>query len=442
MRISWLLALLCLGWAAAACAAGDIPNPFPPRELASFTLSNGLHVVLREDHTLPIVSMVVVVRGGSGSEANTRGMAHFLEHLTFQGTEKYPAALAPQYALESLGGMSNAVTTRDMTRFQASIASNQLGLLADVLAEVTLHPTLDDTPFQKEQPVILNEVQRDEDSPVTALLNMAYFLTYTRHPYRYPVTGAIDEIMGLTSTDVRAFHARWYVPSNMSVTLVGDVTAKKAQRVLEAAFGAVKGATPPALPAPEPDNAAVHTQRLHVPRDFPTTFQVMAFPAPGRDEPGKVAATDLVMSLLADGPDALLARWWQQQGIPVKRFGVEFVTTREPGRFLIWAETDPNAALRVKESTQLLLRQLAMGPLPEPAFTLAKQRLLTQFLLENETYSQQAATLAYFEGLGGGMTATQYVPTVRALTAERVQPAVPTRLLGWVTLGAAPEGER
>jgi predicted Zn-dependent peptidase len=442
VRIGWCIALLCLVMGMAACATQEIPNPFPPHDLTTFTLGNGLRVTLREDHTLPIISMVVVVRGGSGCEANTRGMAHFLEHLTLQGTAKYPGALAPQFALETVGGMTNAVTNRDMTRYQASIASDKLELLADVLAQVTLHPTLEETPFQKEQPVILNEVQRDEDTPVTAILNMAYFLTYARHPYRYPVTGAIDEIMTLSPADVRAFHRRWYVPNNMSVTLVGDVTARRAQRVLEAAFGAVKSAPLPALPAAEPDNPAQRTQRLHVPRDLSTTFQVMAFAAPSATEPGKEVATDLLVTLLSDGGDALLASWWQQQGVPVKRYGVEYATSRDPGRVLIWAETVPAAALRVKESTQLLLRRLATSPLPEPAFTLARQRLLAQFLLDNETYSQQAATLAYYEGLGRGGHAGQYVPITRALTGERVQAVVPTRLLGWVTLGAAPEGER
>jgi len=434
--------LVLVVWVAAlvSVTAQDIPNPFPAREVSGFTLANGLHVVVREDHSLPVVSMVVVVRGGSSCEMNTRGAAHYLEHLVFQGTKKYPTPLAPQTTLESKGGLCSAVTTRDMTRFQATISTDQTELLIDVLTDLTQTATLDDTRFAWERPTILAEIQRDIDNPLTTGINLANYFTYLAHPYRHPVAGTPDEVLALSVTDIRTFYRRWYVPKNMSVVFVGDITPRKALLLLNKAFAQARTTSPPALPAVDaypPKTLA----RLHIPRDIPSTYQVMAYPAPGGSDVTRVVANDLLMTLLGDTDEALLGKWWAQQGITVDRYGIEYVTSRAPGRFLIWAQSSPKMAVRVREATQSLLTKLYSGQIPPEAFALAKQRLAAQFLIDNETYSQQASTLAYFEGISTAAQATLYVPLARAVTVEQVRPAVPHQLLGWITIGAAPEGE-
>ena len=87
------------------CRAQEIPDPFPAAEIFQQTLPNGLRLVLREDHSLPLVAMVVTVHAGSASEQQAHGIAHYLEHLTFQGTRHYPGALAPESALEQVGAI-------------------------------------------------------------------------------------------------------------------------------------------------------------------------------------------------------------------------------------------------------------------------------------------------------------------------------------------------
>jgi len=103
----------------------------------------------------------------------------------------------------------------------------------------------------------------------------------------------------------------------------------------------------------------------------------------------------------------------------------------------------PHQAAALRQSTLRLLETLAAGPIAADVLAQAKQRLATQVLIENETYSQQAATLAFYEGLGAGAEATaRYVPTLETLTAKHLQAAIPTRLLAWITLGGQPEEER
>lgn len=433
-RAAYLLSLLLFGL---VVQAGGLPNPFPAGCISTRTLPNGLRVVVREDHSLPIVSMAVVVRGGSGA-GDVPGAAHYLEHLVLQGTKRYPGRLAPQYALEEVGGVSEAVTSRDTTRIQATVDSSRARLLVGVLADVVTAALLDDESFARERATVLSEVQDMTDDPQVLLLNLGYQFSYRNHPYRSRTTGSIEDVLRLTPEDVRACYRRRYVPNNMSVVLVGDITPAQAFALVEEYFGEAKAAPPPEWPTEEQPMGGDPVEG-HVTTDLDYTYQVMVFPAPAIDNFSGTVATDLILSLLASGEDGLLLAQWRKDGVPVIDFGAEFVTARGPGRLLIWALTEPGQAWRLRRSTINLLASLAAKPVPAEALALAKGRLATGLLMENESYSQQASTLAFYEGLHGGDALTRYIPLVETLTTEQVHAAMPNRLLTWITLGCRPE---
>jgi len=430
--------LLVLLWVGSLLAHAEIPNPFPAGELHEFTLPNGLRLVVKEDHSLPITAMVVTVHGGASVDGNTPGAGHYCEHLVLQGTRHYPGRLAPQDALERAGGVSEATTTRDMTRFQATVVSSQVRLLVDVLADVVGAPTLDEDNFDHERPTILAEIQQEADSPLFALLNAGYAASYPTHPYRLRPSGTIEDILKLHVDDVRAYYRRWYVPNNLSVVLVGDITAPRALELVTRAFGAAKSTAVPDWPDMDPTPAK--TVSGHYPTAQPDTYQLLVFPAPAYSDFSATVATDVLMSLLTDGNEALLPARWIRDGISVTNFGAEFVSARQPGRIMLWAETPPAAAEKLKRSTLALLAELAAGNIPAAGLAAAKQRLGTHLLLDNETYSQQAVTLAFYEGLGGMQPISRYLPSVLALTSAQLQAGVPTKPLAWITMGQRPEG--
>ena len=430
---------LCLAlaglWLACAVRA-DIPNPFPAEEVSLRTLPNGLRLVMREDHSLPIVAMEVVVRGGSAADGDSPGVAHYCEHLVFQGTKHFPGHLAPQAALEQVGGISEATTSRDMTRFSATAPAAQLPLLVSVLADVMLAPTLDADDFDRERATVLAEIQRDGDSPLAPLLNAGYLASYPTHAYHGRPTGTIEDVLRLSVDDVRRYHHAWYVPNNMSVVLVGDVTAARAVALVTQAFGAAKRGEVPDWPAPAPP---VPPASPHVARPGTDTYQLLVLPAPAANDLAGTVAADVLMTMLTEGDNSLLAAQWAHDGIPVIDFGGEFITSRAPARLMLWARTDPRLVGKLKRSTQALLAQLAAGTVPGDAFLRARETLATHLLLDNETYSEQAATLAFYEGLAGVDGITRYLPAVLALTPAQLQAAVPLKPLAWITMGARPE---
>lgn len=429
-----VVSLVSLAWAA------EIPNPFPTGAIAiPPPLPNGVRIIVREDHSLPVVAVQVVVRTGSATPDGVNGIAHYLEHAVFQGTTHFPGPLAPQYALELAGGLSNAVTSRDATRFQGTIASDQVAMLAKVLADVVLSPQLDDATCDRERETIDAEIIHTQENPLTALFDAAYRLTYGAFPYKISTLGSPDDISRITPAMLRAFHDRWYVPNNLSVVYVGDITEHQAVEITRQYFGAAKAAE---LPAPiYVETAPVATQEMHLNRPIPDTYQVMAFPSPPSSDMTAVAATELLASMLTEAPNALLPACWQADGVQFGRFGIEYVSTRQPGRFLIWAQTSPQMADKLRQSTLRLLDRLAHGSWANAQISLAQQRVARQYLFDNATYAQQADTLALNESLGNAETAGRYLSLIQGTTAVQLQAAVPTMLLARVTLGQPPKGQ-
>ncbi len=227
----------------------------------------------------------------------------------------------------------------------------------------------------------------------------------------------------------------------MSVVLVGDITQARALQLVQAGVRRREIRHTAGYPPPVEAAATLHAGAA--------TF----FAQPDRHLPGDGLSRAVEQRISADGGHGcadhharrrqrcLVAGLWANDGLTVGQFGIEFVSTRAPGRMLLWAQTDPRQAVKLRDSTLNLLRALAATPLPAETLALARQRVAGQFLLENETYTQQAASLAFYEGLGDAQLACRYIPTVQSVTAEQIQAAMPTKLLAWITLGQHPEGE-
>lgn len=285
--------------------------------------------------------------------------------------------------------------------------------------------------------MILTEIQDASDNPQTLLLNMTYLAAFKAHPYRNRSTGAVVDILHLTADDVRDFWKRWYVPNNMSVVVVGDILPARAFALVDAAFGAAKSAPLPSLPAAE---AAPATPVVtHVPALGDEVFQALAFAAPGIGDLNGTVMTDVLTELLTGDRSLLLAQWAQDR-VPVFDFGVEYVSARGPGRFIVWALTKPEDVERLKASTLRLFTNLQATPLPPLMVSAARQRLATSQVTENETYTQQAAMLAFFEGLNAPSAPAKYPAALAAVTPETIRAAMPFKLAAWVTLGRLPEG--
>lgn len=235
-----LLAALWLVGAASPAAA----EMFAPE---TFTLDNGLQVVVVANHRAPVVTHMVWVKAGSADEVEGKtGVAHFLEHLMFRGTATVgPGRFSEQ--VSRLGGDENAFTTSDYTAYYESVAAGSLEEMMRLDADRLQNLDLTDATVLPERDVILEERrQRIDNDPGAQLGEMLNAVLYLNAPYRNPVIGWEHEMEGLTTADARAFYERWYAPNNVIVVIAGDVTLETVRPLAETYYGAI-----PARAVPE-----------------------------------------------------------------------------------------------------------------------------------------------------------------------------------------------
>src|SRR6266853_6864285 len=241
--------LLVLALAAPALAQA----PAPPIEVkyTQFTLPNGLHVILHEDHSVPIATVNTWYRVGSANELPGRtGFAHLFEHLMFMGSGHAPYGEFDSQ-LETVGGGNNASTANDRTNYYIDVPANALelalflesdrmGYLLDAMTPKTVDAQRDVVKNERRQSV--------ENRPYgTAEVVMGELLYPEGHPYHWPVIGYMDDLTAASYEDVVNFFKKYYTPSNASLVVAGDIDATDTRKLIEKWFGDIK-----AGPSPEP----------------------------------------------------------------------------------------------------------------------------------------------------------------------------------------------
>ena len=200
-------------------------------------LANGLRVVTTPLPTSQAVSANLFV--GTGSRAEERrlqGLAHFLEHMVFKGSERRPSAMAIAEAIEGAGGVLNAYTTKEITCFWNHLPFEKLELAVDVLADMLLHPLLDTVEIDRERSVVQQEIRRNRDQPgiwVSELLNQAMF---GDQPMGWSTAGNEEAVAGMQRQDFLDYLDVWYVPANLVVSVAGNVSPTEVEALARRYF--------------------------------------------------------------------------------------------------------------------------------------------------------------------------------------------------------------
>jgi zinc protease len=197
---------------------------FPACDARTWTLPNGLGIIVQEDHSSPVASVQAWVETGSIHEDRQlgAGLSHILEHMLFKGTEKRSSNQIAQ-AIQDSGGYINAYTSFDRTVYWIDIPSKGVPVALDLLADAVMNSTLPADEFVKEQEVIRREFAMGYDDPDRVSGQRLFATAYREHPYRHPVIGHLDVFNRLTRDDVMAYYKGRYVPNNIFFVITGDV---------------------------------------------------------------------------------------------------------------------------------------------------------------------------------------------------------------------------
>ncbi|UUX51895.1 insulinase family protein [Nisaea acidiphila] len=245
-------------------AAGVADADAKVYEPESIMLDNGMQVVAITDQRVPVVTHMVWYRVGGADEApGETGLAHFLEHLLFKGTDKVPSG-AFSRAVSRNGGQDNAFTGYDYTAYFQTIASDKLPMVMEMEADRMVNLTLDPDEVAAERQVVLEERRsRVDNSPAALLGERTDAALYLNYPYRRPLIGWAHEIEALTRENALAFYRKWYAPNNAILVVAGDITMERLKPLAEKYYGAIPARSVPERIRPaEPEQISARRVEL------------------------------------------------------------------------------------------------------------------------------------------------------------------------------------
>lgn len=205
-----------------------------------YTLSNGLHVILHQDNSVPVVAVNVMYHVGSKDENPERtGFAHFFEHLLFEGTKNIERGKWFSLVSEN-GGSNNAYTTYDVTNYYEVFPSNNLELGLWMEAERMLHPVINPIGVETQNEVVKEEKRmRYDNSPYAQILPNVHRNLFSRHPYRWQPIGSMEHLDAATLDEFLAFNQKFYVPNNAVLVVAGDFQTAQAKQWIDDYFGTI-----------------------------------------------------------------------------------------------------------------------------------------------------------------------------------------------------------
>lgn len=375
----------------------------PRIEFTEYTLDNGLHVILHQDHTTPNVVVNIMYHVGAKNEHPDRtGFAHFFEHLMFEGS-KHIGRHEFSELVEKAGGTLNAYTSFDVTNYYILLPSNQLELGLWMESERMLHPVIDSIGIATQKDVVTEEMKQTRDNrPYGRLLTEVIARAFTKHPYKGDVLGLDPHIRNATEEDITSFHDMFYVPNNAVLVVTGDIDMDKTKKMVERYFADIPSGTQE-FRRPAKDMEPVRTVEV---RDtvfdnvqIPAVVQAYMIPAQGTPD---YYAVEMLGTLLSQGQSSRLYRRLVDQEQKALQVMSVPLGLEHPGINLTFALT--NMGTDPKEVEDIIneeIQRVRTELISDQELQKVKNQIESRIVNSNTTIARRATNLANYHLLFG-----------------------------------------
>ena len=411
---------------AAQISAANLPSP----KVTTYKLDNGMDVVVIEDHRAPVVTHMVWYRVGSADEPYGKsGIAHYLEHLMFKGTDDIPPGQFSKI-IAANGGVDNAFTSLDYTAYHQRIAADLLPLVMEMEADRMRDLQLTAELALPERDVILEErSQRTDNSPEGQFYEQLSAALYMNHGYGVPVIGWRREMEQLTLDDALEFYRRFYAPDNAILVVAGDVQPEEVKALAEQYYGPLEPSGVVAYMRPqEPPHRAARRVTMTDPKvRQPFVMRTYLAPSYVTAEPGEAEALDLAADILGGGFTARLTkRLVIEEKIALSAGSYYSGTARDTTSFTVYVVPKPGVSLADAEARMdaVIAELIETGPSAEE-LSRAKTSMISAAIYQLDSQSSMART--YGAAITIGLTAedvAQWPARIDAVTAEQVVEAL------------------
>jgi zinc protease len=424
-------------WCAALVAASvAYANPYEKQ------LSNGMRVIVKEDHRAPTAVHMVWYRAGAMDEMDGySGVAHMLEHMMFKGTPKVKGGEFNRIVAEA-GGRDNAFTSLDYTAYFQIVPNTALPKMMELEADRMANLRLTPTDFASEMKVVMEERRlRTEDNPQSLVHEALNATAYRASPYRRPIIGWMDDLENMTWQDARDWYRRWYVPNNAYLLVVGDVDHARVFRDAERTYGRVKArALPARKPQVEPEQTGIKRVTVKAPAKLPYIAMAWKVPRLKDVEHDREPYALEVLAGVLDGTDAARFAKSLVRGQKIAQSAGAGYDGTVRGEAVFMLDGQPAEGHTVAELEAALraeVKRIADEGITADELARIKTQVIAGEVYKRDSMMAQAMEIGRFEASGfNWRDYDKLLDKLRAVTAEEVQ-AVAKKYFGDDTLTVA-----
>lgn len=391
-------------------------------EFVEYDMDNGMHVILHQDNTTPIVAVSVLYHVGSKNEIPGRtGFAHFFEHLLFEGSENI-ARGEYMKLIQANGGALNANTTQDRTFYYEVLPSNQLELGLWMESERMFHPIIDIDGVETQRQVVKEEKRmRVDNQPYGSWIANMFSHAFTDHNYRWAVIGSMEDLDAAQLDEFLAFNKKYYGPSNATLSIAGDLDIEQTKAWVEKYFGSIPASG--AVERPSKEERPLAGEIVDTIYDNVQLSAVFAgYRIPGETHPDAYAL-GMLNTVLSDGPSSRLSvRMVDEDQTAVQVFAFPY-TLEDHGLFISLAL--PNGEFQndtLLATMDAEIQRLQNELISEREYTKILNKIEAQFVSSNGSVRGIAESLAnYHVYYGDANLINTEIERYRAVTREDIQ---------------------
>ena len=407
--------------------SGESSDSKTDEAIKSYVLSNGMKVLVIENHRAPIlVSQVWYKVGASYEHDGITGVSHVLEHMMFKGTKKHPAGEFSEI-IAANGGEENAFTGQDYTAYFQKISNDKLELCLEMEADRMRNLIFEEKEFLKEIEVVKEERRmRTDDKPTALTYERFNAVAYTNSPYRRPIIGWMEDLDTLTVEDAQEWYNTWYAPNNATLVIAGDVEGEEVFQLAKEYFGHLPISKVPEL-KPRREAKQYGTQRLTVELPAKVPYLVMGYKAPVLttvEEQWEVYALEVLAGVLDGGSSARLSNNLVRGQQIANSAGAGYgMTAKHDTLFVLSAVPNDGVAVDVlefalREEVNMLKTQLS----DEQELDRVKAQVVAAQVYQQDSTFYQAMEVGMLDTVGlPWQIKDEYVEKILAVTAEQVQ---------------------
>ncbi|MBC6997673.1 pitrilysin family protein [Cytophaga sp. FL35] len=388
-----------------------------------YDLPNGLHVILHNDESAPVVTTSVMYHvGGKDRTEGRTGFAHFFEHLLFEGTKNIERGKWFEI-VSSNGGQNNANTTQDRTYYYEVFPSNNLELGLWLESERMLHPVIDQTGVDTQQEVVKEEKRlRYDNRPYGQLLTVVGKELFSKHPYKDPNIGYMEDLDAATLDDVKAYNEKYYVPNNAVLVIAGNIDVPQTKKWVSSYFGPIPKGAPVTRNYPKEDPITTERRIQAYDSNIQIPAYVLSYRTPGFKE-RDAYVLEMISTYLSDGQSSKLYKKIvddQKQALQVGAFNI---SQEDYGMYLVFAlpvgETSGEVLLEEMEEEVAKVRNELIS---ERDHQKLLNKFENQFVNSNSSVAGIANSLARYHLLYGDTELiNKEIEIYRSITREEIK---------------------